>query len=181
MKSFSDYPEFKPNLTPKEILKAGSFGGTYFRPIKSSITGKQYKSMDVIREYPKSWFSGLDIHKYVISPDYDKNVNKYKVKCGSSLEDWEKSGWMHEQDPYGWFQWYCRFYQGRRSDDDERQIKRWTKLAGPNGRFRKRLMNMIIKNKKNYNDKNVSPVIRQTLLHWGYELTIKDLSKYKRY
>ena len=90
------------------------------------------------------------------------------------------SNWIDKQDPYGWFQWYCRFYQGRRSNDDERQIKRWSNLAGPNGRFRKRLMNMIIKKKTNYNDETVSPVIRQTLLHWGYELTSSDLSKHKR-
>tara|TARA_Y100000996_G_C22546365_1_gene652015 strand:+ start:1499 stop:2044 length:546 start_codon:yes stop_codon:yes gene_type:complete len=180
MKTFSDYPDFKPNLTPKQVLKAGAFGGTYFRPIKSSVTGKSYTSKSVISEYPKSWFSGLDINKQVTSSKYDKNVNKYKVKCGSSLQDWEKSNWIDKQDPYGWFQWYCRFYQGRRSNDDERQIKRWSNLAGPNGRFRKRLMNMIIKKKTNYNDETVSPVIRQTLLHWGYELTSSDLSKHKR-
>ena len=129
---------------------------------------------------PKSWFQGLDIEKEVISPDYDKKVNKYKVKCGSSLQDWESSGWIVKQDPYGWFQWYCRFYQGRRIDDDERQIQRWESLAGPNGRFRRRLMNMIIQKKKKYNDYSISPVIRQVLLHWGYELTSTDLQKYKR-
>lgn len=180
MKKFSDYPNFTPNLSPKEILQLGSFGGTYFRPIDSSITGKSYKSKDVIKEYPKSWFSGLDINKYVISPEYDSKINKYKVKCGSSLEEWEENGWIHEQDPYGWFQWYCRFYKGRRSKDDERQIKRWLNLAGPNGRFRKRLMNLVIKKKKRYNDANISPVIRQTLLHWGYLLTSNDLTNYKR-
>ena len=92
---------------------------------------------------------------------------------------WEDSGWIVKEDPYGWFQWYCRYSMGRRSDDDERQIKRWLALAGPNGRFRRRLMNEIIKKKKRYNDSSVSPVIRQVLLHWGYELTSKDLQKYK--
>ena len=175
MKSFKGYPDFKPNLTPKEVFKMGSFGGTYFRPIKSSVTGKSYKSENVIKEYPKSWFTGINKKTHVISSKYDKNINKYKVKCGSSLEDWEKNDWIDKQDPYGWFQWYCRFYRGRRSDDDERQINRWKKLAGPNGRFRKRLINMIKKKNTKYNDETISPVIRQVLLHWGYELKASDL------
>ena len=79
------------------------------------------------------------------------------------------------QDPYGRFQWYCRFYRGRRTSDDERQIGRWLKLAGPNGRFKKRLINMIKKKNTSYDDEKVSPVIRQVLLHWGYQLTNKDL------
>ena len=172
--------EFKPNKTPKQVFQEGSFGGTYFRPIYSSITKKKYTSGQVIKEYPKSWFTGIDIQKMVTSPDYDKKMNKYKVKCGSSLETWEENNWIIDQDPYGWFQWYCRYYSGRRSDDDERQIKRWLALAGPNGRFRRRLMNEIIKKKKRYNDYTVSPVIRQVLLHWGYELTSKDLQSYKK-
>ena len=180
MKSFKDYPDFKPNISPKEVLHAGSFGGTYFRPIYSSVTNKSYTSNSVIKEYPDSWFNKINKDKYVISSVYDKSINKYGVKCGSSLEDWEKSGWMDKQDPYGWFQWYCRFYRGRRTPDDERQISRWEKLAGPNGRFRRRLMNEIIKKKTSFDDISVSPVIRQTLLHWGYELTNKDLNDYRK-
>ena len=129
---------------------------------------------------PKSWFQGLDIDKQVASPTYDKKVNKYKVKCGSSLEAWEGSGWIVEQDPYGWFQWYCRYCTGRRTEDDARQIGRWLKLAGPNGRFRRTLMNKIIKNNTTYDDFSISPVIRQVLLHWGYQLTKKDLDQYKK-
>jgi hypothetical protein len=177
MKTFKDYPEFTPNVTPKDVFQKGAFGGTYFRPIYSSVTNKQYKSEDVIEEYPQSWFRGLDIPKEVTSPKYDKQVNLYKVKCGSSLRDWENAGWIVEQDPYGWFQWYCRFYRGRRTEDDQRQIDRWLKIAGPNGRFRKRLINMIHDKKTKYNDITVSPVIRQVLLHWGYELTPKDMKK----
>jgi hypothetical protein len=175
MKKFKDYPEFTPNLTPKQVFKMGVFGGTYFRPIYSSVTGKKYTSASAIKEYPKSWFQGINIETMVTSPKYDKKVNKYGVKCGSSLEDWEKSSWIVKQDPYGWFQWYCRFYMGRRTNDDKRQIDRWLKLAGPNGRFKKRLINMIKKKNTNYNDYTVSPVIRQVLLHWGYELTSNDL------
>ena len=85
-----------------------------------------------------------------------------------------------EQYPYGLFQWYFRFYQGRRSEDYKRQIERWEKIVGPNGRFRRMLMNMIIKKKSRYNDYTISPKIRQILLHWGYELTSEDLEQYKR-
>lgn len=173
------HDQFKPNRTPKRVFQMGAFGGTYFRPIYSSVTGKNYKAGNVIREF-KGWFKGMDIEKKIISEKYDKKVNKYGVKCGSSLEAWEDSGWIVEQDPYGWFQWYCRYYKGRRTSDDERQIKRWLALAGPNGRFRRRLMNEIIKKKKTYDDISVSPVIRQVLLHWGYELTKKDLDNYKK-
>jgi hypothetical protein len=175
MKTFKDYPEFKTNLKHHQILKMGAFGGTYFRPIYSSVTKKHYKSEDVIEEYPKSWFKGIDIEKMVISPKYDKKINKYGVKCGSDLEDWENSGWMDKQDPYGWFQWYCRFYMGRRTDDDKRQIKRWLALTGPKGRFKNRLLNMIKKKDGKYDDESISPVIRQTLLHWGYQITPGDL------
>ena len=175
MKKFKDYPEFKPNLTPQQVLKMGSFGGTYFRPIYSSVTKKHYKSEDVIKEFPNSWFKGINIEKMVTSSDYDKNVNKYKVKCGSELEDWEKSGWMRKQDPYGWFQWYCRFYMGRRSDDDERQVKRWLAFAGPKGRFKKNLINKIKDNNADIDDESISPVIRQGLQHWGYKITKKDI------
>ena len=180
MRSFKDYPDFKPNISPKDVFKKGSFGGTYFRPIYSSVTDKKYNGKKVISEYPKTWFKGINIEKEVISEKYDKKINKYGVKCGSSLESWEKSGWIVKEDPYGWFQWYCRFYKGRRIYDDERQIKRWLKLAGPNGRFRRRLMNEIIKKGKKYDDPSVSPVIRQVLLHWGYELTREDFNKYKK-
>ena len=180
MRKFKDYPEFTPNVSPKEVFEMGSFGGTYYRPIYSSITKKKYKSKDVIKEYPKSWFKNVDIATMVISSDYDKNINKYKVVCGSSLETWEKNGWIVKQDPYGWFQWYCRFYRGRRTDDDERQIDRWNKIVGPNGRFRIRLMNMLINKNKEYDDYTISPVIRQVLLHWGYELTKKDFDEYKK-
>ena len=177
MVHFDDYPEFKPNLTPRQIFKMGSFGGTYYRDIHSSVTGKDYKGKSVIKSLPKEWFKGINIETHVVSSNYDKNINKYKVKCGSTLEAWENSNWIVEQDPYGWFQWYCRFYKGRRTKDDKRQIDRWLKLAGPNGRFRRTLMNKIIRSGKSYNDVSVSPVIRQTLQHWGYRLTQTDFNR----
>lgn len=180
MVTFEDYPEFRPNLTPKQVLRMGSFGGTYFRDIQSDVTGKKHSGKVAIKEYPKDWFKGITIEKKIISQEYDKNVNTYKVKCGSSLEDWEKNDWIVKQDPYGWFQWYCRFYRGRRTKDDKRQIDRWLKLAGPRGRFRTNLMNKIIKSGKAYNDKSVSPVIRQVLQHWGYKLSKSHFDSYKK-
>jgi len=118
---FSDFPEFRPNLSPKEVFQLGSFGGTYYRPIKSNITNKKYNNQHL--EFPKSWFIGLDSKTQVTSSICRTSLNKYKVSSGQSLRAWEESGWITPQDPYGWFQWYCRFYKGRRSSDDKRQIK----------------------------------------------------------
>ena len=171
---FSDYPDFKPNLSPKDMFSDGSFGGTYWRPIYSSITKKNYKNQHL--KYPKSWWSGLPDHHMTSKwDDYDKNINTYKVKVGTTLEFWESKDWISERHPYGWVQWYCDFYIGKRSSDDERQIKRWMQTAGPKSRFRRQLINMINKKKTTYDDITVSPKIRQTLQHWGYRLTKKDL------
>lgn len=183
--NFADYPEFRPNCTPAEAFQRGIFGGTYFRPITSNPCRKgngikcdgpaKKKYADQHKEYPQSWFRGIDINKYVISPTCDKTVNKYKVTSGTSLDYWEERGWITPQDPYGWFQWYCRFYRGRRTDDDRRQIDRWLGVAGVGkGRFRNRLANMIAdagkKDGKNHSrDKTVSPVIRQLLLQWAVD------------
>lgn len=169
---FEDEPEFRPNLTPKDVLQGGSFGGTYFRPIRSSVTGESYSG--VWKELPKDWLEGLSIGKTVSSSIYDEKVNKYKAKCGGSLEMWEESGWMHKQDPYGWFMWYCRFYQGRRTEDDERQVSRWKKCAGVKGRWRNNLITKIVRSGCSYDNPGVSPVVRQTLFHWAYELTEDD-------
>ncbi|XP_041462574.1 uncharacterized protein LOC121413715 [Lytechinus variegatus] len=172
---FQDYPEMRPNMTPKEVLQAGSFGGTYFRPIKSSVTGEKYSG--VWKELPKNWLEGLDISKQVASSPYRAEVNTYKVKCGGSLEMWESSGWIDKQDPYGWFMWYCRFYLGRRTADDERQVGRWKKCAGVKGRWRNNLIAKCARSGCAYDNFAVSPVVRQTLQHWGYRLTKEDFEK----
>ena len=173
---FKDYPEFKPNLTPSEMFKYGSFGGTYWRPIYSAITNKNYK--DIHKKYPKSWWKGLNDNMLVQS-EYDKNINKYGVKVGTSLEYWQEKGWITKYHPYGWVHWYCDFYLGKRGPDDERQIKRWLGLAGENGRFRKFLITLIKKKNGEWNDETISPKIRQTLQHWGYTLTKKDFDNSK--
>ena len=98
------------------------------------------------------------------------NVNKYGVKCGTSLRFWENKGWINKIDPYDWFQWYFRYRLGRRSKDDKRQISRWKKNVS---RFRGKLVKMIGNAGSKYDDYSISPKIRQILLHWGYELTKK--------
>lgn len=175
---FEDNPDFRPNLSPKEVLQLGSFGGTYFRPIYSSVTKQKY-GKEVWEELPKDWLTGLNIRTQVASPVYDSKVNKYGVKCGASLEEWENSGWIVKQDPYGWFQWYCRFYQGRRTEDDERQIGRWSRCCGDKGRWKNNLISKIAKAGCGFDNFGVSPVVRQTLQHWGYVLTKEDFDKNK--
>ena len=99
------------------------------------------------------------------------NVNKYCVKCGISLRFWENKGWINKIDAYGWFQCYFRYWLGRRSKDDKKQIKRWKTIVS---RFKGKLVKMIKDVNSKYDDYSISPKIRQNLLHWGYELTEKD-------
>mmetsp|Transcript_124984 Transcript_124984/g.233786 ORF Transcript_124984/g.233786 Transcript_124984/m.233786 type:complete len:268 (+) Transcript_124984:38-841(+) len=174
---FTDHPAFKPNLSPKEVLQLGSFGGTYYRDIVSAVTGEKYIGSKVIKEFPKDWFKGLVIEDAVCSPTYSKLANKYHSSCGASLGQWESCGWISPLDPYGWFQWYCRFFMGRRTTDDERQIDRWMKGQGPTGRWRVRLCNDILKKKAKLDDMTTSPVLRQVLQHWAYRLTEADLER----
>ena len=173
---FVDHPEFQPNISPIDVIKQGAFGGTYFRPIYSQVTQKNYPNRH------SKYFSKYILQKNKIDPkthltkpfpDYDKKINKYQVKCGQTLEQWESKNWITKHDPYGWFEWYCNFFQGRRlEEEDKRQIDRWLKFAGPKGRFSQRLRNMVKKNSTTTNptDPKISPVIRQSLLHWGFEL-----------
>mmetsp|Transcript_25381 Transcript_25381/g.31218 ORF Transcript_25381/g.31218 Transcript_25381/m.31218 type:complete len:374 (-) Transcript_25381:192-1313(-) len=178
---FEDWDNFRPNRSPEEVLRVGAFGGTYFRSITSSVNNVRYTSTDVLNDTVLlSWIHGLEKRSMLTSQSYDKSRNKYKVKCGGSLGMWESSGWISNVDPYGWFQWYCRFYQGRRCSDDARQISRWAKSAGPTGRFRSQLCNKCIRADTNSDDSNVSPVIRQTLLHWGFELTANQLEFHRQ-
>lgn len=173
---FSDRGDFVPNLTPKEIFHLGSFGGTYYRPIYSCVTGQNYQ--DMWKEFPRDWFPN-DIDKYVASDTCHPQLNKYGKKSGTSLRYWEDQGWIDPLDPYGWVQWYCRFYLGRRSYDDDRQIDRYLKTADEkSGRWRKNLTNKIIAKANELNidpnnlidDYTISPTIRQLLQHWAFVL-----------
>jgi hypothetical protein len=139
------HPDFKPLLTPSEMLKLGVFGGRYMT--------------DCGNEFPKSWFKGAKLYKGT-SPTGDKELNFFKVIASQPLSVWRKKGWIHPQDPRGWFQWYCRYYMGRRSDDDLRQIKRWKAIV--------RHVAQIRKNCKP-GDLNCHIKQRQALLHWAYD------------
>ena len=108
---------------------------------------------------------------FYCSDYYDVSVNKYGIKCGTLLKFWENNGSINEIDHYSWFQWYFRYWLGRRSQDDERQINRWEKIVR---KFGGKLVRMITDVGIKFDDYSISPKIRQILLHWGYELTEKD-------
>ena len=143
--------EFGANKTPVEIIKEAAFGGTYFRDIYSGINGKWYR---------KSWkkFSVLKNidQKYYCPNYYDASVNRYGVKCGTSLRFWENKGWIHSIDPYGWFQRYLIYWLVRRSVDDERQINRWKSIVT---RFKGKLVKMIKDANGRFYDYSISPKI----------------------
>lgn len=136
-------PEFKPELTPKEMLEVGVFGGKYMT--------------DCQKEFPKSWFK-----KAKLCPSFhDKTLNFFQINASKPLSYWRKKGWIHPLDPRGWFQWYCRYYMGRRMpEEDARQIKRW-----------KAMKRHIAQIKKNCDSGNLCcrPKQRQALLHWAYD------------
>ena len=145
---------FSPNKTPIEVIRKGSFDGTYFRDIYSGINEKWYKN---------SWKEFVQLKnidaKFYASDYYDVNVNKYGVKCGISLRFWENKDCVNKIDPYGWFQWSFRYWLVRRSKDDKRQINRWKKIVG---RFRGKLVKMIRDAGSKFDDYSISPKI---LLH----------------
>ena len=157
---------FGENKTPVEVIREYLFRGTCFKDTYSGVTGKWYK---------ESWkeFNQLkDIdQKCYCSIYYDASVNKYGVKCGKWLTFWENKGWLNKIDPYGWFQWYFKYWFSGRSKDDERQINRWERIVS---RFRGKLVKMSKDTGRKFDDYSIPPKIRQILLHWGYELTEKD-------
>lgn len=100
-------PRFQPELTPKQMLELGVFGGKYMTDCKE--------------EFPKDWFENARL----CSTSHDPCLNCFGVNASKPLSYWRNKGWIHPEDPRGWLQWYCRYYLGRRTADDERQIKRW--------------------------------------------------------
>jgi hypothetical protein len=136
------HPEFTPDLSPRQMLELGVFGGKYMNDCKD--------------EFPDSWFK-----KAKLSPERaDPKLNYFGVKASKPLSYWLKKGWISSQDPRGWFQWYCRYYMGRRSDDDDRQIKRWKAMKRHIAQLQKHCIR---------GDVSCRPVQRQALLHWAYD------------
>lgn len=184
---FASHPDFTPNKTPAEVLREGAFGGSYFRPLyskklRATIAGDH-------AELPADWTAGLDVGRYLTSPEYDADANKFKVACGQSIEEWEAAGWIdHRFDVRGWFQWYCRFYLGRRCEDDERQVGRWKRCVGGTGRWRRMLLKKYVAAgvREVWDDgadedvAEVSPVMHQTCHHWAFEVTQHVLDEYWR-
>jgi len=136
-------PMFKPDLTPKEMLRLGVFGGKYLNDCKA--------------EFPKDWFvrAKLDREKH----NYE--INYFKINASQPLSVWQKKGWIFKDDPRGWFQWYCRYYMGRRiRAEDSRQIKRWRAMVRHVAQIRNncRTGDMACRRRQ-----------RQALLHWAYD------------
>lgn len=137
-------PDFKPELTPKQMLELGVFGGKYLNDCK--------------KEFPKDWFTNAKL-----SPQgYNPNLNYFHKHASQPLKEWKRKGWINQiHDPRGWFQWYCRYFMGRRIiEEDQRQIKRW-----------KAIQRHIAQIKNNCRAKDLScrPKQRQAVLHWAYD------------
>ncbi len=139
-------PEFQPQLTPKQMLALGVFGGRYMRDCK--------------KEFPKDWFSRAKLHPVGVA-GHSTELNFFKVDASQPLSVWRAKGWIHKDDPRGWFQWYCRYYMGRRlAKEDMRQIKRWKAIARHVGQITKHCMP---------GNAACRPRQRQALLHWAYD------------
>ena len=136
------HAEFKPELTPRQMLELGVFGGKYMT--------------DCTDEFPKSWFARAKLN----SSFHDATLNYFGVNASKPLSYWKAKGWIHADDPRGWFQWYCRYYLGRRCPDDERQIKRWLAMRRHIAQLRKNCRKGDIGCRRRQ---------RQALLHWAYD------------
>ncbi len=135
--------DFIPDLTPKQMLEMGVFGGKYMT--------------DCTKEFPNDWFRKAKLN----SVFHDPELNYFGVNASQPLSFWRKKGWIYHEDPRGWFQWYCRYYMGRRIPaEDDRQISRWKAI--------KRHISQIKKNCKK-NDLSCRPRQRQAVLHWAYD------------
>lgn len=134
--------DFKPELSPKEMLELGVFGGKYLNDCRA--------------EYPLDWFENARL-----SDTKDGSLNYFSVNASQPLSEWIRKGWIHPQDPRGWFQWYCRYYLGRRTvSEDQRQIKRWKAFRRHAGAVKKHCELYDFQCRKKQ---------RQALLHWAYD------------
>jgi hypothetical protein len=135
-------PNFRPQLTPKEMLGLGVFGGKYMTDCRA--------------EFPADWFETARL----ATNRRDPALNFFGVDASSSLEIWREKGWIHGDDPRGWFQWYCRYYMGRRGPDDTWQVRRWKAMARHVAQVRKNCRP---------GDLDCRRRQRQVLLHWAYD------------
>ncbi len=136
-------PAFKPDLTPQEMLHLGVFGGKYMT--------------DCADEFPRGWFA----HAKLSPQGHDKSLNFFKVSASQPLSVWREKGWIYHDDPRGWFQWYCRYYMGRRIPaEDTRQIKRWRAMVRHIAQ---------IKHSCEAGDFSCHTRQRQALLQWAYD------------
>ena len=146
-------PRFKPQLTPKQMLTLGVFGGIYMR--------------DCTKEFPADWFTHAKLVPLKGSAEWpnpnkrNPKLNCFGVNASQPLSVWKKNGWIYHEDPRGWFQWYCRYYMGRRIPaEDDRQIKRWVNM--------RRHITQIANNCRP-GDIFCRPRQRQAVLHWAYD------------
>ncbi len=137
------HPDFKPDLTPEQMLSLGVFGGKYMT--------------DCREEFPGNWFS----HAKLSPEKRNPSLNCFNVDASQSLAVWRAKGWIFPDDPRGWFQWYCRYYMGRRiPGEDERQVKRWRAIQ--------RHIAQLARHCRR-GDIFCRPRQRQALLHWAYD------------
>jgi hypothetical protein len=136
------HPDFRPELTPKELLELGVFGGRYMT--------------DCAAEFPSDWFEGARL-----CPErHDPGLNFFGVNASQPLSVWRAKGWIYPEDPRGWFQWYCRYFLGRRYPDDDRQIRRWRAVRRHVAQLEKHCRR---------GDLDCRRRQRQALLHWAYD------------
>lgn len=137
------HSDFRPELTPKQMLELGVFGGKYMT--------------DCLSEFPKDWFKNAKL----CSKFHDPKLNYFGVNASQPLKIWIKNGWIYPEDPRGWFQWYCRYFMGRRiPKEDERQIKRWKAFKRHVSQLKKNCVKKDLSCRKKQ---------RQSLLHWAYD------------
>jgi hypothetical protein len=138
----SFHPDFAPDLTPKQMLRLGVFGGRYMTDCRD--------------EFPADWFARAKL----CAERHDPKLNFFGVNASQPLAQWRRKGWVHPDDPRGWFQWYCRYYMGRRGEDDARQIKRWRAIRRHVTQLQRNCVRGALTCRKRQ---------RQALLHWAYD------------
>jgi hypothetical protein len=135
--------QFKPELTPKQMLRLGIFGGDYFN--------------EKPKEFPADWFIGIKLSE----KGAKKELNFFKVNASEPLSEWKSKGWISQEDPKGWFLWYCRYFMGRRIlEEDPRQIKRWKNMRRHIAQIQAHCTQ---------GDQSCRARQRQALLHWAYD------------